>query len=86
MKKIMLVLVVMLAVVLATSLQAAVKSGELRGTDRAAEMEQKIDKMRAQMKADGHTYEIGWNEAMNYFTRSIMRLEAGISRFRGCQS
>lgn len=66
MKKLMLVLVVMLAVVLATSLQAAVKSGELRGTDKAAEMEQKIDKMRAQLKAEGHTYEIGWNDAMNY--------------------
>jgi C1A family cysteine protease len=61
MKKLTLVLCVVLAVVLASSLQA-----QVRGIDRSDEMSQKIEMLRAQLKAEGHTYEVGWNEAMNY--------------------
>jgi C1A family cysteine protease len=74
MKKLMLVLCVVLAVVLASSLQAAVK-GQVRGIDKAEEMNQKIEKMRAQLKAEGHTYEIGWNDAMNYSLEQLCGLK-----------
>jgi C1A family cysteine protease len=69
MKKLTLVLCVVLAVVLATSLQA-----QIRGIDRSEEMNQKIEMLRAQLKAEGHDYEVGWTEAMNYPLESLCGL------------
>jgi hypothetical protein len=69
MKKLTLVLCVVLAVVLATSLQA-----QIRGIDRYDEMNQKIEMLRAQLRAEGHDYEVGWTEAMNYPLESLCGL------------
>ena len=71
MKKLLFGLLVV-TFVLGATLQAQVK---IRGIDRQEEGQLRLEKMRAVIAADGDTFEIGWNDAMNYSLEQLCNLK-----------
>ena len=54
-------------------------NASVRGIDRAEEMATKIEHMRAVLAAEGQSFEIGWNDAMNYTIDQLCNLNPDLA-------